>query len=104
MTEQCRSNDYYDFVINLFFSDTIELIDNILTDAQDDPHYSAVMAFNRLYAYLKLTSDSDRTIDEQAIVSLLQHSGYNKEDVQLLLDKKGEEEPIHRGELFYKPQ
>ena len=100
MVNESITNEYFDFVINLFFSDTITLLDLVLFDDETAPEYSAVMAYNRFFAYLKLTSDSGDSSADNQIQELLIESGYNEADIRRFMKRKRAEESYYHGTVF----
>jgi len=100
MLNDVNANKYYDYVINLFFYDTISLLDLVLFDDEADPEYSAVMAYNRLLAYLKLTSDFCDSSADDRIKKLLLESGYSEADIHSFMNRKKAEEPRYEGTIL----
>ena len=100
MLNKPEKNEYLDFVINLFFSDTINLLDLVLSDDESDPEYSAVMVYNRFYAYLQLTSDPGDSPADNHIQELLLESGYSETDTHRFMNRKKAEEPYYHGTIF----
>lgn len=100
MINNSRTNKMMDFVINLFLSDTIAMLDLVLSDDLSDPEYSAVMVYNRLYAYLSLTEESSDLSSDDQIKKYLFESGYSKIDIERFMNRKKSEEPRYHGTIF----
>jgi len=91
----------YDYMIHMFLSDTIELLDLVLFDDKADPHYSAVTTYNRLYAYLALTDETKERPTEERVRTFLQEAGYSGDDIRQFMEKKASEEPRFHGGILY---
>lgn len=103
MINNPRRNEMFDFVIGLFLSDTITMLDLVLSDDDSDPEYSAVMVYNRLFAYMSLTEDLSNLRNPSAdsrIKELLIESGYKTRDIQRFMRRKKTEEAYYHGTTF----
>lgn len=83
------------FVIGLFLSDTITMLDLVLGDDDSNPEYSAVMVYNRLFAYITLTEDLSNLSADSRIQKLLIESGYREGDIQRFIRRKKTEEMFY---------
>jgi len=77
-----------------YWYDTLTLLDCVLTDDPVEPEYSAntvysrleeIVAFQNLYFKLKVSSVAD----------LMQKNGYSNEDVELLMQRRIDEDKRH---------
>ena len=86
-------------IINWFESDTIELLDLVLDDSEEDPQYSANSTVSRIndliQFYRKFCNKNIGTVRQY-----LKRSGYKKKDIDLLF-KKQQEEIAMRNSLPY---
>ena len=80
-------------IIGWFVSDTIELIDKVLDDDDNDPQYSAVTAVTRIQLYLTYKNELN-TIE---ISDFLLNSGYSNEDIEILKRKYDKELPEYHA-------
>ena len=58
------------YIIDWYFSDTVELFDLVLADDTVDPKYSAITTLNRFWVYLQYKRQSDRDCEYSNIFSL----------------------------------
>lgn len=77
-----------------FINDSIEVLDNVLSDDLNDPQYSANTAYHRLELYLLFSSleNSDNLI---TVNDYLVDSGYSKADIELLHIMRRKEAPLY---------
>lgn len=77
-----------------FCSDSISLLDDVLSDNPMDPQYSAITAYNRLELYVEFRhlyfNSTIKTVEE-----LLLSCGYSEEDVKLFNIKCVKEAPLY---------
>ena len=87
-------------IINWFESDTIELLDLVLDDSEEDPQYSANSTIGRIndlmQFYKKYCNKNIGTVRQY-----LKRSGYEKKDVDLLFAKQKEEIAMRNSLPYY---
>ncbi|MCQ4021698.1 MULTISPECIES: hypothetical protein [unclassified Ruminococcus] len=81
------------YITDVYLSDSVELLDNVLTDDQIDPQYSANTAYFRLETYVLLRrlsfDDSVKNVDE-----FMLNSGYTEIDVKMIHKLRKNESPL----------
>ena len=83
-----------------YFSDTIELLDLVLCDDEEDPQYSAITTMNRLWIYIQYQKKLNKDCEYDSVASLILKSGYSSEDVALFKKKVLEERDIYHGTIL----
>ncbi len=73
--------DVINKILELFLSDTIELLDRVIDDDINDPQFSAIGTIERLNLYFKYFN-LDTSIND-----FLLSSGYSSNDIEIFLDK-----------------
>lgn len=70
-----------DILIDWYLSDTIQLLDNVLTDNLVDPGYSAITTRNRLIYYIQYKQQIDPDFRVRTVNEFLINSGYDNKDI-----------------------
>lgn len=94
--------DYIKYMTKWFISDTIELLDMVLTDDVVDPHYSGVTTLNRIWVYLQYKKETDKFYNGNEcknISTLFPKWGYSTEDIELFRKKVQEERKIYMDRI-----
>ena len=92
-------NKCVQFIGKWFFSDTIELLDRVLSDDEKNPAYSAITTLNRLYLYIEF----QKITGEQGcgcIQSLFRQMGYSEKAYEAFRAKAKEEYAIYSSEIY----
>lgn len=89
-----------EYISNWYFSDTVELLDLVLTDDVKDPQYSAITTLNRLWIYLQYKINTNENYECSDISSLFNKMGYTPEDFALFINKLQEEYKIYKGAIL----
>ena len=89
-----------EYISNWYFSDTVELLDLVLTDDVKDPQYSAITTLNRLWIYLQYKINTNENYEWSDISSLFNKMGYTPEDFALFINKLQEEYKIYNGAIL----
>ena len=87
-------------IVNLFESDTIELLDLVLNDSEEDPQYSAKSTINRindLIQFYKIYCNKNIGTVRQYLKS----AGYEEKDIDLLFKKQKEEIAMRNSLPYY---
>ena len=82
-----------------FFSDTIELLDRVLSDDEKNPVYSAITTLNRLHLYIEF----QKITGEQgcdSVQSLFRQMGYSERTYETFRTKAKEEYAIYSSEIY----
>ncbi len=77
-------------IIKWFLSDSIELLDLVLSDNHNDPEYSANTAYNRIKLYAEYEA-SQNNVTARSVEDYLKDWGYSDEDIKLLNELRKEE-------------
>lgn len=80
-----------DILIDWYLSDTIQLLDNVLTDNLVDPGYSAITTRNRLIYYIQYKQQIDPDFRVRTVNEFLINSGYDNKDI-IAFEKSCKEE------------
>ena len=88
------------YISDFYFSDTIELFDDMLYDRMEDPQHSAITTFNRFWVYIQFKKATDEAYQQIHVSDLLSMSGYSSEDIALFQKKIQDERPIYHGAIF----
>ena len=89
-----------EYISDLYFSDTIKLLDLVLDDDDADPQYSAITTLNRFWVYLQYKKMTDKSYECSNVSSLLEKIGYTPEDIALFRRKAQEERKIYTAEIL----
>lgn len=74
-----------------------ELIDNVLSDSETDPHYSAVAATNRIKCYIQVMNELGETLPYSSVEEFLEFNAYTKEEIRLFEESRKKESEYYRG-------
>lgn len=83
--------DYEQYFLKWYFSDSIELLDKVLTDDEFDPNYSAITAYERLKMYVEYMKMVHKDFVYISVDDILQNGGYDENDIRLLHYKMNKE-------------
>lgn len=78
-----ESQEIFIKIMNLFISDTMELLDHVLDDNRSDPQYSPKMVIYRLQLILSFFEEQDQK-KYADVADYLLSCGYAPKDVQTL--------------------
>ena len=94
--EQCL-----EYICDWYYSDTIELIDLVLCDDNNDPQYSAITALNRLWVYLQYKQQSqEEGFDKKDLFSLIEDAGYPEKVIEIIKQKARDELEAYTGDVL----
>lgn len=82
--ECCVSNDTY----------------NVLTDSDEDPHYSAVTTANVIKCYIKIKREIGDPTLYHTVDEYLYDNCFTTKDVQVFNEKKEKESAYYRGKQY----
>ena len=92
--------EYLDYMIEWYFSDTVELLDLVLNDDIADPKYSAITTLNRLWVYLEYQRNINKSFECGDVASFLDKIGYTSADIDLFRKKVCEEQKIYTADIL----
>ena len=77
---------------------SIELmIENVLEDSEEDPHYSAVTATNLVKCYIEIMKALGENLPYSNVEEFVKNIGYSNEDYLLFEKKRKKEAEYYRG-------
>lgn len=74
-----------------------ELIDKVLSDSKTDPHYSAVVATNRIKCYIQIMNELGETLPYHNVEEFFEFNAYTNEEYQLFEESRKKEAEYYRG-------
>ncbi len=73
-----------------------ELIDNVLSDSETDPHYSAVAATNKIKCYIEIMNELGEKISYQNVKEFFDFNAYTEEEYQQFEESRKKESVYYR--------
>ena len=73
------------------------LIENVIEDSDEDPHYSAVTATNLVKCYIEIMKALGENLPYSNIEGFVKNMGYSHEDYLLFEKKRKKEAEYYRG-------
>lgn len=74
-----------------------ELIDKVLSDSPNDPHYSAVAATNKIKCYIQIMNELGETLPYSNVEEFFEFNAYTKEEYRLFEESRRKESQYYRG-------
>lgn len=74
-----------------------ELIDKVLSDSVEDPHYSAVVASNKIKCYIQVMNELGETLPYSNVEEFFEFNAYTKEEFRLFEESRRKEAQYYRG-------
>ena len=74
-----------------------ELIDKILSDSKEDPHYSAVAATNKIKCYIQIMNELGVALPYSNVEEFFEFNAYTKEEFCLFEASRKKESEYYRG-------
>ncbi|HAN21373.1 MAG: hypothetical protein A2Y15_06965 [Clostridiales bacterium GWF2_36_10] len=93
-------NEKLFYALHYLKYDIDDLIDNVLNDSDEDPHYSAVTATNLLKCYIQLLKNSGEQLPFNDSEEYFKHNGYTIQEYQLFEVKRKAESKNYIGKQF----
>ena len=90
----------FHFLMEWIFYTIDDLIDHVLEDSEEDPHYSAVTATNMIKCLIKTMADHGEPLSYTDAEGYFRESGYSPEDFRLFEENRLKEIPVFHGEIF----
>ena len=74
-----------------------ELIDNVLSDSESDPHYSAVAAVNKIKCYIQIMNELGKELPYSSVEEFFDFNAYTEDEYKLFESKRQKESVYYRG-------
>lgn len=74
-----------------------ELIDNVLSDSKEDPHYSAVAAANKIKCYIQIMNELGETLPYNSVEGFFDFNAYSKDEYDAFEASRQKEAQYYRG-------
>lgn len=88
------------FMLNSMRYDIEILIENVLQDSEDDPHYSAVTANSLVKCYIEIMEQLGDELPFSNVEEFIRNLGYS-EDEYLIFEKKRMKEAVYYRGVQY---
>ena len=72
------------------------MIDCVLSDSEDDPHYSAVATANKIKCYIQVMNDLGEELPYSTVAEFFEHNAYTKEEHTMFEDSRAKESVYYR--------
>ncbi len=72
------------------------LIDNVLSDSETDPHYSAVAATNKIKCYIEIMSELNVDLPYRNVKEFFDFNAYTEEEYRLFEESRKKESVYYR--------
>ncbi len=72
------------------------LIDNVLSDSETDPHYSAVATSNKIKCYIEIMSELGENLPYSTIEEFFKINAYTDEEYRIFEEKRKKESVYYR--------
>ena len=73
------------------------LIENVIEDSEEDPHYSAVTATNLVKCHIEIMKELGEPLPYTDVEGFVTNIGYSKNDYLLFEEKRKKESEYYRG-------
>lgn len=73
------------------------LIDNVLSDSESDPHFSAVTAVNYIKCYIEISSELGKELPYNTVEEFFEFNAYTKEEYDFFERKRQKESMYYQG-------
>lgn len=74
-----------------------ELIDKVLSDSTEDPHYSAVAATNKIKCYIQVMNELGEALPYSNVEEFFEFNAYTQEEYLTFEEKRKKESEYYRG-------
>lgn len=82
------------YLLNDIEEHIVTLIENVLSDSEEDPHFSAVTVCNRIKCYIQVMNDLKEELPYKTVEEFLRFNAFT-EDECVLFEKKRKSESIY---------
>lgn len=73
------------------------LIDNVLSDSEEDPHYSAVSATNRIKCYIQIMNELGEELPYSNVEEFFKFNAYTEVEYKAFEESRKKEFEYYRG-------
>lgn len=73
------------------------LIENVLNDSDNDPHYSAVTATNLVKCYIEIMHELGENLPYHDVKDFIKNIGFSEQEYLLFEEKRKKEALYYRG-------
>lgn len=73
------------------------LIDNVLSDSQEDPHYSAVYASNQIKCYIQIMNELGEKLPYSNVEEFFRVNAYTEDEYKAFEDSRKKESEYYIG-------
>lgn len=73
------------------------LIENVIEDSEEDPHYSAITATNLVKCYIEIMEDLGEKLPYTDVEGFIKTIGFSNKDYLLFEKKRKKESKYYRG-------
>ena len=85
------------YMLNVQIFDIELLIESVIEDSDEDPHYSAVTATNLVKCYIEIMKELGENLPYVDVEGFIKNMGYSTEDYLLFENKRKKEAGYYRG-------
>ena len=85
------------YLLAFFETYITQLIDNVLVDSKEDPHYSAVAATNLIKCYIQAMTEVGENLPYDDAKSFMDINGYTEDEYTAFEIRRLEESKYYRG-------
>ena len=76
------------------------LIENVIYDSEEDPHYSAVTATNLVKCYIEIMGGLGENLPYNDVEGFIRNIGFSEQEYFLFEEKRKKESEYYLGEQF----
>ena len=73
------------------------LVESVLGDSEEDPHYSAVTASNLIKCYIEIMEALGEKLSYTDVEGFIRNVGYSEQEYMLFEEKRRKEAKYYRG-------
>ena len=84
------------YLLNNYDSIIGELIDKVLSDSEEDPHYSAVAATNKIKCYIQIMNELGQDLPYSNVEEFFEINAYTKKEYRLFEKSRKKEAQYYR--------
>lgn len=85
------------YLLNNYENIIGELIDNVLSNSPEDPHYSAVAATNKIKCYIQIMNELGEDLPYSNVEEFFEFNAYTKKEYRLFEKSRKRESQYYRG-------
>ena len=85
------------YMLRIHSIDIELLIENVIEDSDDDPHYSAVTATNLVKCYIEIMEELGEKLPYTNVEGFVRNIGFSEQEYLLFEMKRKKESEFYRG-------